>query len=294
MEDNQLSGLLGLVETRQWDKAWQEFERLQSEIPPTARLYLFGSLSAYGRHDYFRARHYAEKALSALSPTDPPKLLGQIRFHLGMVTRWIGDSHVALEQFQTFISELSIKYPELSMGEGKAHFYLALTMRDRRDLEGAAQAYGRAIECFRRDGLPSLLCKTLQNLAWLYCHMNKPEQGAQCLAEAAPLMESNEERVHQTLGEAFVGALEGRYSQAAELCQSLFRQAERGEPITAEEQCQAAWVAGTVALAQGNFDSASALASIALTFATEAKHAGLMNDASALRREVHLRVQAGA
>ncbi|HWI66643.1 MAG TPA: hypothetical protein VNT75_32930, partial [Symbiobacteriaceae bacterium] len=286
--------LLGLIETRQWDKAWQEFERLQQEGPPSARLLLMGSHAAYGRRDFFKARHLAEKALAAWASADPLKLLGQVRFHLGMVTRWIGDSHVALEQFQLFLQELSVKYPELSMGEGKAHFYLALTLRDRRDLDGAVKAYHQAIACFRRDELPSLLCKSLQNLAWLYCVMNRPEDARSALFEAGTLISSDVERVHQTLGEAYLLTLETRYAQATDLCESIFRRVERGEPVAVEEQCQAAWIAGTVALAQGQLESATALSNIALNFAVEAKDSRLINDASSLRRSVMLRQQAGA
>ncbi|HWI52795.1 MAG TPA: hypothetical protein VNT01_11720 [Symbiobacteriaceae bacterium] len=294
MESNKLSNLLGFVQTLQWDKAWREFEQLQQEGPPSARLLLMGSHAAHGRQDFVRARYLVEKALTTWGPSDGQKLLGQIRFHLGMVTRLIGDTHVALEQFQLFVQELSVKYPELSMGEGKAHFYLALTLRDRRDLDGSARAYQQAIACFRRDELPSLLCKSLQNLGWLYCHMNRPDDARTCLHESATLISSHVEQVHQALGEAFLLTIEGRYAQATDLCEGIFRRVERGESITAEEQCQAAWIAGTVALAQGHTESASALSDIALTFAVEAKDSRLMNDASSLRRSILLRQQAGA
>lgn len=294
MENNQLVDLLGFLETRQWDKAWQEFDRLQHEGPPSARLLLMGSHAAYGRKDYFKARQLAEQALSAWSNADPPKTLGQIRFHLGMVTRFIGDTHVAMEQFQLFLQELSTKYPELTMGEGKAHYYLALTLRDRRDLEGAVTAYNQANDCFRRDGLPSLLCAGLQNLAWLYCHMNRADAARAALEEAARLLDTPEDRIHQTLGEAFLAAIDGQYVHAATLCESVFRRVERGEQVSAEEKCQAAWVAGTVALSQGNLDSAASLAGIAQNFAIEAKDSRLMNDAGSLRRNILMRQQAGA
>lgn len=292
--NNPLSNLLGYVETLQWDKAWQEFDRLRQEGPPSARLLLMGSHAAFGRRDFFTAKDLAEKSLAAWGRTDPLKLLGQIRFHLGMVTRWIGDTHMAMEQFQLFLQELSIKYPELSMGEGKAHFYLALTLRDRRDLFGSVNAYQQAIACFRRDGLPSLLCKGLQNLAWLYCHMDQPEDARACLEEASTLISGETDRIHQTLGEAFLSAISANFAQAVELCQAIFRRVERGEPITPEEQSQAAWVAARVALDQGHLESATALSNTALGLATEAKNSRLMNDASALRRSVLLRQQAGA
>lgn len=294
MDNSKLSDLLGLIETRQWDKAWQEFDQLQQDGPPSAHLLLMGSHAAHGRRDFFKARHLAEKALAAWSPSDPPQLLGKIRFHLGMVTRWIGDTHVALEQFQLFLQELSVKYPDLSMGEGKAYYYLALTLRDRRDHDGSASAYMQANACFRRDGLPSLLCAGLQNLAWLYCHMDRPSEARIALEESALLLETPEDRIHQTLGEAFLAAVEGKYGHAASLCESVFRRVERGEPVTTEEQCQAAWIAGTVALAQGHLESAAALAGIALNFATDAKDSRLMNDASSLRRRILLKQQAGA
>lgn len=286
--------LLGYLETRQWDKAWLEFERLSEAGPPNARLWLQGSLAAFGRADYFRARQLADRALTTWGPSDAPKLLGQIRFHLGMVTRKIGDSHVAVEQFQLFISELSSKYPELIMGEGKAYFYLALTLRERRDLEGAVAAYQKAVGSFRRDGLPSLLCASLQNFAWLLCTTGRTAEAADALSEASTLAKTSEDHIHQTLGEAYLASVQGHYAQATELCEMIFRRAERGESVDPEERAQAAWIAGTIAMHQGNHTGAAALADIALTHATDAKDSRLMNDANNLKRSIHMKQQAGA
>lgn len=286
--------LLGYLETKQWEAAWREFEKLSEAGPPGARLWLQGSHAAFGRGDYFRARQLAEKALTTWGQADSPKLLGQIRFHLGTVTRKIGDSHVALEQFQLFLSELSAKYPELAMGEGTAYFFLALTHRERRDLEGSADAYRKAIGCFRRDGLPSLLCATLQNFAWLLCVMGRNSEAADALAEAATLCKTSEDHVHQALGEAYLAINQGHYAQASDLCEGIFRRVERGEVVEPEEKSQAAWLAGTVALHLGNVDGAGALADIALAHATEAKDSRLMNDASSLRRSILIQKQAGA
>jgi tetratricopeptide (TPR) repeat protein len=294
VEGHDFAPLIGFIQTRQWDKAWEEFTKLQGGRPASADLLLAGSKAAFGRRDLFRARQLAEEALKLYGPSDPPKQLGQIRFHLGMVTRELGDSHVALEQFTLFLQDLSGKYPQLSMGEGKAHFYLALTLRQRRDPEGAILAYHHAIDCFRRDGLPSLLCAGLQNLAWLFCTLNRSDEARTCLEESDQLVTSPEDRIHQTLGEAHLATVEGAFSTAMEHCEAIFRRVERGEPVTAEEQSQAAWVAATVALEQHSLNTANALADIALTFATEAQDARLINDANAIRREVHLRKRPGA
>ncbi|HEY3368053.1 MAG TPA: hypothetical protein VGK74_23580 [Symbiobacteriaceae bacterium] len=289
-----LNHLLGLIESRQWDAAWKEFGRLKAEGPQTPRLMLMGSHTAFGKRDLFAARHLAEAALASWTASEPLKLLGQIRFHLGMVTRELGDTHVALEQFDHFLAELHPKYPELSMGEGKAHFYRALTLRQRRDLEGAVAAYQKALTCFRRDELPTLLCKGLQNLAWLFCYMKRPGEAAECLAEAEPLVKDPVDQTHQALGEAFLATIEGRDAEAASLCESIFRRGERDESITAEERSQTAWIAATVALKQRNLESASALADVALRYASDAKDSRLINDAGALRREIHSLRQAGA
>lgn len=294
MDGDRLTQLLGFTETKQWEKAWNEFQHLKDEGPPSARLLHLGSLAAYGRKDLFRARHLAEAALAAWSQSDTHKLQGQIRFHLGMITRELGDTHIALEQFQLFLAELSTKYPELSMGEGKAYYHLGLTLRQRRDFDGAVSAYSKAITLFRRDGLPSFLCVTLQNLAWLYCHMRKPAEARACLQETGALLTTTELRIHQTLGEAFLAAIEGRHDVAAERCGTIFRMVERGEQVLPDEQSQAAWIAAMVADEQGQLDRATALANIALTFATEAKDSRLINDANTLRRSIQLRRQAGA
>jgi tetratricopeptide (TPR) repeat protein len=292
--DDRLTQLQGYLESKQWDKAWDEFQRIQEEGPPSARLLLMGSHAGYGRRDYFRARHLADEAMAARNASDPPSILGKIRFHLGMVARRVGDSHVALEQFQLFISELSAEYPELIMGEGKAYYYLALTLRERRDMVGAVAAYRQAIDWFRREQIGSLLCMCLQNLAWLFCHMQRSQEARECLEEASHLLTSDELRVHQTLGEAFLASIEEQHTVATALCESLFRRVERGEPVTLEEQAQAAWIISSSALAQDNLVAAAALADVALTYATEAKDPRLMNDANLLRRTIYVRRQAGA
>lgn len=294
MENNQLSVLLGYWETKQWDKAWQEFERLSEEGPPSARLLLIGSYAALGRDDHFRARHLAEKALSQWGPSDPARLLGQIRYHLGVVVRQIGDTHIALEQFELFLSELSSKYPELSMAEGPAYFYLALTRRERKDYEGAVDAYRKGIHCFRRDELTTALCTAHQNLAWTLTMMGRTQEAQDSLSEASPLVRTNEHEIHQALGEAYLAASLGHHSQAKEICESIFHRANRGEPVSVLEKGQAAWIAGLVALDQENTEGAAALADVALSMATEAKDSVLMNDASGLKRSIYIRRQAGA
>lgn len=294
MVDERLDQLRDLINSKQWDKASALYTQAKDEFPESSRLLLMGSYIFFSKLDLFRARLLVERALEVLTESDPPKILGQIRYHLGLVARTIGDSHVALEHLTLFLQELPVKYPELTMAEGNAYFQLALTKRQRNDFPGAEAAYQQAIACCRRDGLPYLLCQSLHNLAWLYCHMKQPSEARTCLEEADTLLTSAELRIHQTLGEAFLAALEGDHAQAVSLCESIFRQAERGEPITAEEQAQAAWVAGMVALEQGNLDHASALADSALTYATQAKQSRLMNDASNLRREVFMRRREGA
>lgn len=296
MENDRLTHLRGLVETRQWDKAWAEFQQLKEEVPASAWLLFLGSMAAHGQKDLFKARHLAESALATWSAAkESYKVLGHVRFQLGHVARKLGDTHVALEQFQLFLADLSSKYPELSMAEGKAHFYLALTHRQRRNLDEAVTTYQQAIACFRRDELTTDLCAGLQNLAWLLCHMRHPEEAEAFLSESANLIRTSEDRVHQILGEAFHASITGKLLVATELCQSIFHMAERGEVVTAEEQSQAAWIAGTVALEQENLESAWALAGVALAYATEAKDSRLMNDANALRQSVHAkRQQAGA
>lgn len=293
MEGGRLNHLRGYLETRQWDQAWDEFQRLQGEGPSTPQLLLMGSHAAFGQRDLVRARHLVEKALSLWTQSDSVKLLGQIRFHLGVVAHDLGDSHVAQEQIGLFLSDLT-KYPELSMGEGKAYLYQALTLRQRRDLDGAVVAYHKAITCFERDQLPSFLCLAYQNLAWLFCHMKRADEARDSLEKATGLLKTSADHIHQTLGEAFLATVEGKYGVATELCQAVFRRVERGESVTEGEQAQAAWIAGMAALDLGNLDCAMSLADVSLNYATSAKEARLINDASSLRREILLRTRAGA
>lgn len=283
--------LLEYVVARDWENAWGEYQRLIGEGPASARLLLMGAHAAFGLRNLLEAKALAEQALSLVAEDN---LLGRIRFHLGMVAREIGDTAVALDQFTAFLDELPVKYPELAMGEGKAHFYRALTLRQLRDYAEAETAYRAANDCFRRDGLNGLLVKGLQNVAWLYCLMDRSGDARACLEESKVLVDEPVDHLHQTLGEAYLALIEQRYMQAAAACEAVFRRAERGETVTPEERAQAAWLAGMVAVRQQRLESADALAGVALHYASEAADARLMNDAGALRREIELLRQVGA
>lgn len=289
-----MSKLLGLLETRQWSEAWAQYEKCVAAGPPTARLLLMGSHAAYGVGKVHEAKHLAEKALQAWTRTDPMIVLGKIRFHLGYINLWVGDTAVALEQFNLFLTELPQKYPELSMGEGKAAYYLGLVQIHRKEIPAAIEAYRRAIALFKHDGLLSLVAKTRQNLAWLYCQMGESSAARDQLDEARHLLVTVEDENQQILGEAYLAIVEGRPAAAAVICESIYRQLENGVPLSSEIQSQAAWIGGEAALTQHFHESALALANIALSKATESMNSRLMNDASNLRRRVMLAMQAGA
>lgn len=280
--------LLGFIEARQWEQAWEEFQRVHTDGPASSRVLLMGSHAAFGLRDLLQARRLAEAALAAYTTSDcPARLLGQVRFHLGMVARELGDSDAALEQFGLFLSELPGRYPDLAAGEGKAYFYRGLTLRQKEKWMDAVVAYDSAIACFRRDGLTQHVCRSLRNQAWALCLLRLPGPARECLMESSKLQGDPEDRIHQTLGEAFLALVEGQPALAGALCETLFRRAER-EPLTAAERAHTAWVAARAALALGNGESALALVEIALVHAAEARDARLMADAGALRRQVQL------
>jgi tetratricopeptide (TPR) repeat protein len=284
--ESRLNRLHGFIESHQWDDAWVEYQLLAHDGPPTSRLTLMGSHAAFGRHDYYRAQQLAESALTSYQPPEPVSLLGKIRFHLGMVARKIGDLHVALTQFETFLSEMPTQYPELSMGEAKAHFYLALTYRARNDFESSISHYRQAISLANRDGIDSLVVMSLQNLAWAYCMMDRPSDADECLERSRSLATSQEAYVHQMLGEAFVLVLQGKVEAADSRCHEVFSRASRNESITIEEKAMAAQIASRIATAIGKHDAALALVEASLVFAVRAQDARLINDANALKRSI--------
>jgi tetratricopeptide (TPR) repeat protein len=241
-----------------------------------------GSHAAFGLRDLDHARRLAEEALAGWNETMPGDLLGRIRFHLGMVTREIGDTAAALAQFEAFLAEVHGRYPELMAAEGKAHFYMALAYRQRGDLEPAVAAYQRAAVAFQQAKQPRLLAKTFQNLAWVFCLLRRPEEARECLTTAAGAMDPADQ-AHQTVGEAFLAVVDGEPGQARTLCDSL-----SAVQLTAEEGAEVAWVAASAALAAGDRAGAARLAVIAQRNATEARDARLISDASNLRLRINL------
>ncbi|HEY3365142.1 MAG TPA: tetratricopeptide repeat protein [Symbiobacteriaceae bacterium] len=287
-----MDALYGFLEAGRWAEAWTEFQRLRQEGPKNPRLLLMGSHAAFRLRDLAEARYLAVTAVEAWSESHPGRLLGQIRFHLAMVARELGDTTAAFQEFSLFLSELPVKYPDLADAEGKAYFYLALTLRQRDDLHEAVQAYRKAIDCFRQNGHTHLVCKGQQNLAWVLCLLKNPDEARGCLKEAGAGVETPEDEIHQTMGEAFLALIEGENGLAVALCESVMLRAEEGG-LTPEQRSQTSWLAATAALAQGNGDNAFTLAGIALNSAAEARDARLINDASALRRQIVLRQATG-
>jgi tetratricopeptide (TPR) repeat protein len=279
--------MLGYLETCQYPQAWAQFVRLRTAGPVTASLLLRGSHAAFGLRDLAEARELAEAALAKYPHSgEPTRRLGQIRFHLAMVRRELGDAAGALTQFDTYLTELPTLYPDLAGTEGKAHFYRALCLRQQEALEAAAGAYEEALRLM--PPADPLAVKARQNAAWVLCLLNRGEAAQEHLAAARPLAGDSIDRAHQTLGEAFLALVTGDSAQAAALCEQLFRTSHQGEITDTEVLSQAAWLAGRAAMAQQRWEAAAGLAGVAVTFAADARDARLINDAAALRAQVQL------
>jgi len=273
--------LTELVSAQDWLAAWAEYRRLEEAGPSSARLQLLGSHAAYGLRDLATAKGLAELAL-ADAPQD--RLLGQVRFHIGMVLRELGEVEGALAQFDAFLTETVTVYPELAVHTGKLQFYRALCHRQVGDLLQSAASY--------RLALTSLTgwerSATLQNLAWVYCLMGCADEARAALNQVDTQGDSIL-GIHQGIGEAYLDAIEGELGRAFAGCEVLSARGDLG----AQEMAEVSWVAALSAQRSGDLEKAVVLCKSALAYALDAQDARLTADAEGLAQDIETLRRAG-
>jgi len=276
------SVLVELYAQRKFDEGWAQYRSLKATGETGAAEHLAGARCARGRGDLFAARWAIGLAQEA-NPTG--SLLGQIRFTHGLILREIGEFNSAVQCFMACIQGMW-EYPELApVMEGPAYYNLGLAYRQTRRYTEARQAYEEAAARFRPEHMTESLCMTLHNLAWVACLVNDPSTARTALAESQPLCGTEEFRIHQTIGEAFLASLgdETDRHRAIEICDGL----TKGGHVPDQVRSHAYWLAGKVALGLGQHDLAESLARHGLEWGTKAQDDNrCLHDAADLLREI--------
>jgi tetratricopeptide (TPR) repeat protein len=231
------------------------------------------------------AKRLAEQAQKRWCPKSPDVLSGKILFHYARVLQLIGDTSRARSMFQQFLMEVNNWFPALSLGIPKAYFYLGLISRAFRDFEGAVEANQKAIHLFRERREWTFCCFALQNLAWVLCKLERPQEAAEALGEVTQIFAGQlppELAVEQALGNAYVSYLEGNYSPAKLLLHEVLRL-----PSTKNEIKSMAWcLSGYVAVAEGELLLAEDMANCAIASAEKVFDSRLINDGTDLLRKI--------
>lgn len=273
-----------LYEARRLAEAWQEYQRLLGAGTADAEVHLLGALTArfLPTPDYREARRALERA-EAEGPSGIT--LGKVRLSMGNLLREIGDTSVAIERFESFISGIE-DYPELrSVCFGVAYHNLGSTYRCCRRYDEALSAYAIACREFRANDFPDYLRQCLQNQAWLQCLTGDAQGAEAALVEAEDLCKTDVARWHQRIGWAFLEAISGDSASALRRCESII-QAENTAP--AGVVSHAFWVAGQVALTLGQLEQAGMMADQAVSWSLRVKDdIRPMQDANSLRREIY-------
>lgn len=268
-----------------------EYRRIVATMQLTSAEHLLGSRAMRRLADLRGARGAVEAALK-LQPTG--NLLGECRFQAGILYREMGDVSLAVTMFEVFLDGLD-DYPQLrGVAEGAARHNLGLALRQQRRFGEAIEAYWRALECHRRDGMDRYRCTTLHSLAWSLCLHGSPGEAEGCLVEAEPLCQSDEERGRQAIGRGHLALCQGHLAMAVHYVSPVIEQA--GD-YPAAVVSHAYWIVGHMALLRYDLSEAESMALLAVKWAQRDSDGRTFTDASellaAVRRQMSITAEGG-
>lgn len=276
-----------------WEEAKLRFRRLTEgeAASPTAEVWYLGAKLERKRGNLYGAAHLINQAL-ALLPLEPGDLHAEVWFLEGLIFREVGDLYRAVPAFERVIRH-SEAYPSMaSVLLGYTHYNLALSHRQRNDHLLALSHYRQAADFCRQEGQHSLLVKTLQNMAWIYCLDNNPVGATELLEEAEPLVQTTLDWAHQRINLAYCRVLQGSIPEALRILQEVTERLEGIDPEEAAALAISQYVAGEACLRVGLLEQALLFASEADRAAQKAQDSRLMNLACGLRASVLQRREA--
>lgn len=282
--------LNSLYEGGQFDQAWALYRQLEATGEASPEAHLVGARTARRMGDLYGARGAIDRAVDG---TPGGEIRGQVLFCAGVVYRELGDVHMAIDQFRTFLADGADHPQAVEIAAGHAWYNLGLALRQARQLDASLDAYRMACDLHRVNNLRQSLREALQNLAWVACMLGQPETARVALDEAEGLLENEKAHWHQRVGVAYLASFAVDQSEALRRCEEIVSYC--GE-VPAGVRSHACWVAGAVALRLGRLDEAEALAEQAVHYGSlDRSDSRALRDAAELLREVRsAQLQTGA
>lgn len=248
--------------------------------------YRGASLAHYYVQDIFAAIKLGERALELAHGIGDRELVSRVRFDLGEFYLTLGDTHLAREHIQEFLSHL--EYPKAQELEAKAHHKLALIYRHRKEYDNAIAEHELAVNLFRQGGNLRHMIEAIRGIAWCHLTVGEPESAWPYIQQVSDylLTHTDEELSASHLTDlAFYHRQMGNLRLSIDFCEEALMPGRPG--VDDRILASACVIAGENALDLGQHDEARLLVNLALDYALRAKGPFLMNKASALRRRLH-------
>lgn len=288
--------LQSLVATGQYLAAYREVERLAMDpyLDPSlrAKVFTIGVRAAAGLRELYAAAKMAEKAIESAELGSNWEDIGNARLHTAIIYLELGDTTQALRFFRLFFEYLD-RYPSLRERAAIAYYNQALTHQQRREYAEALESYRLAIEDFERTGHRPSVLASHQNSLWVHLLQGNLEAAETSLATSQSLCAELEVPAYQATQlylEAYHARLCGQYDRAVALCEELFQSGRPG--VEDRHLACAAWIMAGVTLETSHLHEAAIFADLAIRHALQAKQPQLMNLASEIRRQVHVKKNA--
>jgi tetratricopeptide (TPR) repeat protein len=287
-----LKELEKLVRSGQFAQGMREFLALDKESLAPAQLgfgYHCVSVCQFQMGDTFAALRSAEKAAATAESAGDKGLLGRIWINLIALSNEVGDTHMALSYGERWLNGTD-DYPHLQTQEARVRYNLGLVHWARREREKALQELELAVFKARCDDLAiSFKVQASQMYAWCLYQEERIDEGDRQVLLAGELIEETD--------------VKGLREQLLLKCLRAYKLQDRitalkiaeefvldGIAATDHQRFWATWIIGRVALENGQYENAMAMATLALEISMRTKDSRQMNEAGTLKRVVHERL----
>lgn len=244
--------------------------------------------------DYYGGVKLLERAIEAAAEAGDAATEGRAHFEVAVGYIHIGDN-VAAQQHLMTVAPMVATMPDLADLEGKIHYNLSITHRQRYQWDRAIQELETAGAIFEVRGDAGERAQVSVDLAWCHSMTRNPGAARVHLDELETHLATNPSdtlAVDLLCGRALCSQIEGDIATSTQLCQEVLVVGRPG--ATDHHVGEAAWIMGTNALIVGRSEEAGILSQIALDRAAKDNWPTLMNLALDLRRQIELQASAGA
>ncbi len=274
---------------REWLHADREATRLVMLEPLSdrdlGRLFRMWGRAKAGLSEMQAAKKLLEKAISHAAAAGDWDCLGAARSELGTLYITDGDIYRGIRSLRAYRQDIA-RYQDALVYQGKVAFNLALAHRYQKQYQDAITYYNEALAWFTAHDWRTEKGMTHQNLAWLYCTMNRLSEAKEQLEladghrESAPASFDAE----QICCWALYHLKAGQVGSAMDSVQEILLADRPG--VTAHHRGQAALIGGYVAIRLGQRGAAEQMLDLAMAAAIDTGDRALAEECTELQSAI--------